>query len=143
MPRQLWMNMIKVLWRRLKKCFWKFTVFLVEGSSKTGLFRHLSDYVFWVRNFGKTKLWGSSLFLKYSRFNLDFKNATRSWEKVFCFWDNCIWIGIIKLSLLRTKYFSSADIVLTWNPKILYVNKRNFFPTQFSGQWSLNMIKVL
>ena len=88
-------------------------------------------------------LWGSSFLKKYSRFSLDFKNAASIWEKVFCFWDNCIWIGIIKLSLLRSEYFSSVDNVLTWNPKILHVNKRNFFPTQFSWQWSLNMIKVL
>ena len=28
---------------------------LVDGSSETGLFRHLSNHVFGVRNFGNTK----------------------------------------------------------------------------------------
>ena len=35
-----------------------------------------------------------------------FKNGAKNWEKFFCFGDNCIWIGIAKLSLLRTGYFS-------------------------------------
>ena len=98
----------------------------------TGRFRHLSDNVFGVLNFRSTKDMRAIFFGK-----------DRNWEKNFCFIDNCIWIGIIKLSLLRTEYLSSADNVLTWNPKIWHVNKRNFFPTQFSWQWSLNMIKVL
>ena len=71
-------------------------------------------------------LWGSSFFSKYSKFNQDFKNAARNSEKVFCFWDNCISIGIVKLSLLRTGYFSSAANVLTSSRKILHVNNRHF-----------------
>ena len=35
---------------------------LVEGSSETGLFRDLSDYVFGVRNFENTKNEGHLLF---------------------------------------------------------------------------------
>ena len=73
------------------------------------------------------ELWGSSFLKKYSRFNSDFKNVARNWEKVFSFWYNCIWIGIVKLSLLRTRYFSSPANVLTSSPKILHVNKRDFF----------------
>ena len=61
-------------------------------------------------------LWGSSFFSKYSKFNQDFKNAARNSEKVFCFWDNCISIGIVKLSLLRTGSFSLAANVLPSNP---------------------------
>ena len=82
-------------------------------------------------------LWGSSVFSKYSKFTLDFKNAAKNSEKVFCFWDNCIWIGIVKLSLLRTGYFSSAANVLTSSPKICHVNKRDFFQLNFlpSDQW--------
>ena len=72
-------------------------------------------------------LWGSSLFSKYLKLNLDFKNEAKNWGKVFCFWNNCIWIGIVKLSLLTTGYFSSAAIVLTRSQKILQVLKRDFF----------------
>ena len=64
------------------------------------------------------KLWGSSFFSKWSKLNLDFKSVAKSWEKVFCFSDNCIWIGKVKLSLLRRGYFSSIANVLTSSPKI-------------------------
>ena len=72
-----------------------------------------------------------------SKFHLDFKNAVKNSEKVFCFRDNCIWIGIVKLSLLRTGYFSSAANVLTSSTKILHVNKREFFQLHRLGsdQW--------
>ena len=48
-------------------------------------------------------------------------------EKKFFFSDNIILIGIVKLSLLRTGYISSAFNVLRSSPKILHVNKRDFF----------------
>ena len=47
-------------------------------------------------------------------------------QKFFCFSDNCIWIVIIKLSLLGTGYISSAANVLTSSPEISHVNKREF-----------------
>ena len=72
-------------------------------------------------------LWGSSFGLKCLKFKLDFENAGKSWGKVFCYLDNCIWIGIVKLSLLRTGYFSSAANVLTSSPKIWHANKRDVF----------------
>ena len=58
-------------------------------------------------------------------------------EKVFSFWENSIWIGFVKLSLLRTRYFSSAGNVLTSSPKILHVNKRYYFKHNFlaCAQW--------
>ena len=82
-------------------------------------------------------LWVSSFYSKFIKFNLAFKNGAKSWEKVFCLWDNCIWIGIVKLSLLRTGYFSSAANVLTSSPKIWHVNKRDFFQLNWLGsdQW--------
>ena len=78
-------------------------------------------------------LWGSSFDSKCLKFNVDFKNAAKNWEKVFCFWDNCIWIGIVKLSLWRTRYFSSAANVLRSSPKILHVNKRDLFQLTWLG----------
>ena len=132
------MNMIKMLWCRFEQCLGTFTMLLVEGSSETGLFRHLSRNVFRVPNFGKTKaVMLIFFFSKCLKFNLKFKKATKIWEKVFCFWDNCIWIGIVKLSLLRTGYFSSGANVLTSSPKIWHVNKRDFFKLNWLGsdQW--------
>ena len=60
-------------------------------------------------------------------------------EKKFCFWDNCIWIGIVKLSHLRTWYFSSAANVLTSSPKIFHVNKGDLLQLSFPDRvplWS-------
>ena len=102
------MNVIRVLWCRIQQCFGMFTILLLEASSETGLLRDLFKHVLKVVISEIQKLWGWSFFSKYSKFNLDFKNAGKNWEKKCFFWDNCIWIGIIKLSLLRTRYFSSV-----------------------------------
>ena len=76
-------------------------------------------------------------FSKCSKFNLDFKNAAKNSEKVFCFIDNYIWIGISKLSLLRTGYFLSAANMLTSSRKNCHVNKRDFSVHNLlaSAQW--------
>ena len=82
----------------------------------------ISESVTWKTHI----LWGSSFDSKCFNFNLDFQNAAKSSEKPFCFWHNCISIGIVKLSLWRTRNFSSAANVLISSPKILGVNKRDF-----------------
>ena len=107
------MNKIKVMWCRFQQCLGTFTMLLVEGSSGTGFFRHLSNHVFRVRSFGNTKAMKVISFSKRSKFQMDSKNAAKSSEKVFFFWENCIWIGIVKLSLLRTGYFWLAANLLT------------------------------
>ena len=78
-------------------------------------------------------IWGSSFSWKRSKFEIHFKNAAKNWEKVFCFSDNCIWIGIVILSLWRTRYFSSAANVLRSSRKILHVNRRDFSQLNFLG----------
>ena len=83
-------------------------------------------------------LWGSSFFSKYSKFNLDFENVVKNWEKVFSFSGNRTWIGIVKLSLLRTGYSYLQANVLSFCMSI-----REIFPTQLTWRWSMNMIKVL
>ena len=40
-------------------------------------------------------------------------------------------LGVLKLSLLRTEYLSSADSMLTNSLKILHVTKIQFFQVQF------------
>ena len=59
-------------------------------------------------------------------------------REILRFWDNCIWIGIIKLSLLGTGNFQSAANVLTNSAKIFNVNKRDFFQLIWLGsaQWT-------
>ena len=82
-------------------------------------------------------VWGSSFCSKCLEFNVDFRNAAKNSGKFFCFWDNWIGIGIVKLSLLWTGYFSSAANVLTSSPKVLDVSKRDLFQLNWlgSGQW--------
>ena len=110
---------------------------LVEGSSETRLFRHLSNFVFGVRKFRNRKAMKVTFFSKCWKLKLDLKNSERNWEKVFSFWDNCIWTGIVKLSLWRTGFFSSAANVLKSSPKILHVNMGDFCQLNWlcSNQW--------
>ena len=115
---------------------------LLPCSLPKGLLkRHFSDN--YLTTFSESvisevrNVWRSSFNSRHLKCNLDFKNASKNWEKKFCFSDNSIWIGIVKLPLLRTRYFSSAVNVLTCSPKILHVNKRDFFQLNCLGsdQW--------
>ena len=45
---------------------------------------------------------------------------------MFCFWDKCIWIISIQLSVLIREYLSSAVNVLKKRLKIFYVSKSDF-----------------
>ena len=133
------MNMIMVLWCRFQRCLGSFSIFLSRHPLKWDfldiyLTRFLESVTSKIQN-----LWGSFLNLKYLKDNLDFENAAKNREKAFPFLDNCIGIGILNLSLWTTSYSSSTAYVLTSSPKILDVNKRDFFPPKFLGsdQWIL------
>ena len=76
-------------------------------------------------------LWGSSFFWKCSKFNVDYRNAEKNSEKVFCFWDNSIWIGCVKLSLLTGEYLSSAVNVLTNSFEILNTSNIELFQLNY------------
>ena len=121
------MNMIKVIWRRFQKWFGTFTMLFVQRSSETVLFRHLYDYVSESIISEIQNVLVSSFSSEYLKVKADFKNASKNWEKFFSFRDNCILIGIVKLSLLRTGYFSSPANVLRSSTKTFHVNKRDFF----------------
>ena len=131
------MNMKQMLWCRYQKWLGRSAMFVAQESSETELFRHLSNDVFRVRKFQNTKTRRVIFFSKCLKFKLAFKNAGKNWEKFFCFWDNCIWIGIVKLSQFRTGYFSSAANVLTNSTKFFHVNKTDFFWFNWLGsdQW--------
>ena len=76
-------------------------------------------------------LGGSSFVRKSSKFSADFKKAQENWEKVFCFYDNSIWIGWVNLSVLRRKYLSSAVNVLTNSLKILHSTNIDFLQLNY------------
>ena len=116
----------KLLSLRLQQCFKPFAMLSVEGSPKTRLFRHFTNHVFRTRKFWKYISYDGHFFWKICKFNIDFKNAKKNSEKFFCFWDNCIWIGCVKLSLLRREYLPSALSVLGNSLEILHITNRNF-----------------
>ena len=125
-----------MLWCRFQQWLGTFTKLVLRGSSEMGLFRHLPNHVFRVRNIGNTKAVRIIFFFsKCSEFYLDFKTEATNSENLFCFWDNCNWIGIVKLSPLGTGYFSSAANVLKSSPKILHVNKRELLRQNFLGSY--------
>ena len=126
------------MWWRFQQWFGNFTMLLVKTSSETGLFDIYVTTFFEVVISEIQRLWGSSFFPKCSKSNIDFKNAVKDWENVFCLRVNCIWIGIVKFSLLRRGYFSLAGNVLTSRPKTWDVNNRDFFQLKWpaSDQWS-------
>ena len=130
-------NWEKIFSFRFEQRLGTLTVLLFEGFSETGRFNIYLN-TFWESVISKIQnLWGSSFFSKYLKFNLDIENTEKKWANFFCFWDNCMWIGNAQLSLLRRGYFSLAANVLTSSPKILHVNKRDFFQLNWLGsdQW--------
>ena len=54
------------------------------------------------------------------------KKKKKKWDKVFCFWDNCTWIGCVQLSLLTRWCLSSTANVLTNSLTILCITKEPF-----------------
>ena len=79
-----------------------------------------------VRNLGNTLALRGIFFWKCSKLKLDFKTAENNSENLFCLWDNFIWIGRIKFSLLRREYLSSAVNMLRKRLKILHITKSDF-----------------
>ena len=65
-------------------------------------------------------------FWKCSKFNLDSKNEEKNSEKNFGYWDKCIWILCIHLSLLIREYLSLAVNVLRKGLKNINVYKSDF-----------------
>ena len=65
---------------------------------------------------------------------------------MFCFWDNCIWIVYIHLSLLITEYLSLAVNVLRKGLKNFHVSKGDFWNsitfTVITGACKSALIKI-
>ena len=57
---------------------------------------------------------------------VDFQNAGKNPENVFSFWDNCMWMGCIKLSVFGREHVCTALIVLTNSLQLLHITKRDF-----------------
>ena len=114
---------------RFQQCLGLFTMLLVEGSSETGPFIQLSNHVFRSPLFRSPlhQLWGSSFLLNIENLIEISRMKKKSWGKKFYCWDKCIWIGCLKLPLLRTEYLSSEVNALTASLKIFHITNRDFF----------------
>ena len=82
--------------------------------------------LFGVRNLENASAIRVIFFRKCFKFNIDLKYWKKIPQNVFFFWDHCIWIGCIKLSLLNLEYISLAVNVLATSLKILHITKRDF-----------------
>ena len=112
------------VWSHLPCC-------LSKGPLKQDFLDIYVTTFFLIRKFGNTSALRVILFRKCAKLYLHFKNAEKSWEKSFCFSDNCIWIGCVNLSLLRTENLWPAFNVFTNSPKVLYITKRDFFQLNY------------
>ena len=82
-------------------------------------------------NFGNTSAMGVIFFWKSSKFNVDFRNEEKNWEKVFSLLDNSIWMACVELPLLRREYLSSAVNVLTNSFKMVHSTNIDFFQLNY------------
>ena len=105
-----------VCWRAFWR--WIFQTFIQSTFSKTAI----SEI---------HRLWGSSLFWNWSKFNVNFRKKQKNWEKVLFFWFNSIWIGSFKLPLLTREYLSSAVNVLTNSLKISHSTNIDFLQLNY------------
>ena len=81
---------------------------------------------FSVGNFRNSEAMRVIFLRKSSKFNTDFKNAEKNWEKNSSFWNKLLWIVCIELSLLIREYLSSEVNVLPKSLKTFHVTKSYF-----------------
>ena len=65
-------------------------------------------------------------FWKCSKYNTNSKNAQNNWEKIFGFWDKCIWIVCVQLFLLIREYVSLAVNLLRRGLKNFHESQSDF-----------------
>ena len=92
-----------------------------------GFFFFLVNPVFAVYNFRKKSPLRLNFFLEYCKLYVDSVNAAKNWENIFWFWDNCIWIGGVRHSLLvRKNTFHLVLICLQNVRRFQILLKQNF-----------------
>ena len=122
--------MIKVLPCRFQQCLGAFIMLLAEVSSEIGLFRHFSKRLWQFVISEIQKLWGLSFFQNV-QYLISISRIPKKLTFFFCFLGNCIWIGCVKLSLLRREFLSFVVNALNNRTKILHIIKRDFFRSNF------------
>ena len=117
----------KVGWFRFQRCLVPLICCFAKCSMRIEFLEIWLTTFLEVCNLGNKAAVRSIFFLKMLKFNLGLKNAATNWEDVFCFCDNSIWVGCLKLSLLRREYLWSALNVLRNTVQNLPITKRYFF----------------
>ena len=129
--------MLNSVWTRLP-CW------MSKGPLKRDFLDIYRTTFFGVRNFENTSAMRVNVFFwKCSKHNLDCKNAEKYLESIFRFWDNCIWVGFVKLSLLRSECLQQAVNVLTNSPEITFSNSIAFKVINKYGKGTVVQISML
>ena len=116
MSTVFWSFLRCLLWKRALK--WDFTDIYLINIIGDGNLGHISTM-------------RVIFFLKWSKFNVDFKNGDKNWKKVFCFWENNISVGSVKFSLYRRKYLLSSVNVVTNRLKNLHRTNTDFLQLNY------------
>ena len=77
--------MAKVLSLRFQQCFGPFIMYLVEESSESGLFRHLSNHAFWSCKFKNISAMRVIFFWKIFKIESKFRKCKKILESKFLF----------------------------------------------------------
>ena len=103
--------MIKVLQFRFQQCLVR-----LHGASGrvhwNGTLEICLTTFFGVCNFGNTSAMRVVFFFENDKNLICISKMQKQIRKMLSFWDNCIWIGCLKLCLLKRKYLPSAVSVL-------------------------------
>ena len=119
--------MVKVVWFWFQGVWSCLPCCFSKGPLKRDFLDIYLTMFFGVCNFVNASAMMVIFLWKCSKINLVLQIAETNSENVFCFWDNCIWIRCLKLSLLRRKLLSSGVNMLTNILKTLHISNRGFF----------------
>ena len=79
------------------------------------------------------KIQGYRFFWTCSNINLDLKGWEKKSKKVLGLLENCIWIGCVKLSQLRSEYLWLTVNVLSNSARILHITIRGILQLNCLG----------
>ena len=116
-PSEIQHNLMKVLSWRFHKCLGPSNMLRLEWWYEAGLFRHLRNHVFqnlWLPKYTKYE---RQLCFKLFKISCRVHKFNKVLENVFRIFDNFIWNGCGKFSLLRRDYLSTPIKALRKSPK--------------------------
>ena len=79
------MNMLNRLSCRFEQCLCTFNILVFEAISEKGIFRHLTYYIFGVRNCENTKSTRVILLLKNFKISSRFHKCCKKFREIFLF----------------------------------------------------------